>query len=320
MTHIWVPRAKIIEPKKAIAFPTRIQGHWRLDVRRPDGRIRETRRFPNLITDAGLNAIGTSDDWLRYCAVGTGSAAPNVSDTQLQAQVGSRTNTIQDSNNSAQGSPPYYGFTSKTFRFGAGAAAGNLAEIGIFTAATSGICWSRALILDSMGSPTTLTVLSDEFLDATYEVRIMVPTDDVLDTVDITGVGTLDLTIRAANATSLQWAPGGGFRAGSIGGVYFAALYTGAINESVTGAPSGTSANASSISVASYGDNNLYRESTATWDLNAANFTIRSTLWSLGTTDGAGGLGAMQAEFSPTFAKTNSQILTLVYRHTWARG
>lgn len=318
MTHIWVPKAKIIEPKKALSLPVRVCGRFKLDVYRPDGRLRKsTGWFDNLITDAGLNHIGTNGTWMSACGVGTGTATPAVTDTVLANQVGSRTGTEQALSGGT--TAPLYGWSRKTYRFGVGQATGNLTEIGIFQqVAAGGTMWSRALILDGSGNPTTLTVLSDEFLDATYEIRVMAPQVDVPDTLTITGVGLLDVNLRAAGVTGSNWSPAGGFGGGSVAGVKSGVLWTGALGV-ITAFPSGTSVGGSLVEAA-YGNNNLYREGTVTWALNQANMTIRSTSWQLGATTGAGGFGFMQAEFTPTFAKNSAQILSLVYRHTWARG
>src|SRR5690606_31940294 len=74
MTHIWVPRAKIIEPRRELRVTHGLCGRFKLEAERPDGQRRLLADwFPNLITNAGLNRIGTSSGWLTACAVGTGS-------------------------------------------------------------------------------------------------------------------------------------------------------------------------------------------------------------------------------------------------------
>jgi hypothetical protein len=321
MTHIWVPSAKIIEPKRAISVPVYIEGWWKLEAIRPDGRRRLLADwFRNLITDAGLNNIGTNGAWLNACQVGTGTNLPANGDTALQTFLVGTTNQTQVTN-TAQGSAPYYGSTTNTYRFDQGDAAGNLTEIGITTADVGGVLFSRARILDGSSNPTSITVLADEFLDATYQIRIMPPLVDSTPTINISGTD-YDLVVRAANVTNVSWAPGGGFGSGSTGGVYTASARSGAIG-AITTLPSGSTAAADSTTLAAYGNNNLYREATATWGLTAANFGgsgILAVTWLLGTTTGSGGMGMMQAGFTPGIPKTSADILTLVLRHTWARG
>lgn len=314
--HLWIPKAKIIEPKRAIDTATRLQGFFKLEAVRPDGRRRLLADwFPNLITDAGLDIIGTSGAWLSYCRVGTGNTTPNVADTALAGHLAATNNSIINSG-TAQSIEPYYGARTKTFRFAEGAAAGNLQEVGIGTAATGSTLFSRALILDSGGSPTTVTVLSDESLDVTYQLRLYPPLSDVVDTINISGTD-YDFTKRAALVTTASaWYCGisGDFGGGFPGGVV---VYSGTMG-AITGSPSGTTSNGSTTN-ASYGATNLYRDFSTVWGLTAANFGgIQSALATMGPASSA--FGAVQVEFDPVIPKTSSQILTLVFRHSWARG
>jgi len=86
--------------------------------------------FPNLITNIGLDRIGTSDDWLNYCQVGSGSSAPSFGDTGLDSYVGTNSTSV-GSTYGVSGSSPYYRWYKKIYRFNPGHATGNIAEIGI---------------------------------------------------------------------------------------------------------------------------------------------------------------------------------------------
>lgn len=160
--------------------------------------------FPNLITDLGMRShmVDSAGDLMSSCRVGSGSVPPEPTDTALAAPVG---------NNSSDHSPavgfsnahPYYGWRRLTYRFNAGVAAGNLSEVGVFGSAGM---YSRALIKDSSGDPVTVTVLPDEVLDVTYELRVYVPTSDSVYTVTDSGSGIeYTFTIRAARAGSNSW-------------------------------------------------------------------------------------------------------------------
>ena len=321
MTRIWVPKFKIVEPKKELVLPVTMKGRFKLNVYRPDGRLRKSIGwFDNLIVDAGLNHMGSNSSLFAQCVVGTGSSPPSVSDTALGSLVASTTN-ITNTTNSAQGSAPYYGYTQNTYRFAQGAAAGNLTEVGIRSGSSGNPLWSRSLILDngSPQAPTTLTVLSDEFLDVVYEVRVMPPLTDVLSEVNISG-SDYDIVTRASSVTAVNWAPGGGFGAGASAGPSSGTAHSGTIG-AITGAPTGTSANATT-SLSAYSDGSYQRDSTLSWGLTAANFGggIAAVRYTLGQTTGGGGWGAMQCSFSPTIMKTSSMLLSLVMRHTWTRG
>lgn len=133
---------------------------------------KETGEFHNVVLDTGLQQMGVGA-WANRCLVGTGNSTPVVSQTQLDNTLAS-TNTIQTSSASMNTSTkPYYYSLQITYRFGEGVAAGNLTEVGLgWTQTGQNPCWNRALIKDANGNPTTLTVLSDEFLDVTVEIRI----------------------------------------------------------------------------------------------------------------------------------------------------
>lgn len=133
---------------------------------------KETEEFHNLVLDTGLQRMGLGA-WGTRCLVGTGNSSPVVSQTQLDnTLVG--TNTVQATILSVNTTTkPYYYSIQKTYRFGEGVAAGNLTEVGLgWPLSGQNPCWNRALIKDANGNPTTLTVLPDEFLDVTVDIRI----------------------------------------------------------------------------------------------------------------------------------------------------
>jgi hypothetical protein len=146
---------------------TGVSGEYTISVYRSDGTLKRQLSFPNLITDEGMDSIGTrnGDNW-RYCQVGTGSATPQFGDTQLaQYRAGTENDVIQSVNVEASGD--YRAWWRRRFRFTPGQADGNLSEVGVGWAA-SGSLFSRALILDELLQPTTITVLSDEYLEVDY--------------------------------------------------------------------------------------------------------------------------------------------------------
>lgn len=312
--NIWVPRTKIIEPNREIVIGHALKGLFRLKARRPDGRVRvDTGWFPNLILDQGLNLIGTSGNWMDSCRVGTGNTAPAVGQTNLISHVAGTSTTQGTINTGAQGSAPYYGYTQKTWRFSQGSAAGNLAEVGVGTTTSNGSnLFSRALILDGSLNPTTLTVLSDEFLDVSYELRVYVPPDDVNGTFMVSSENH-DYVLRASQANSSIWSPGQtGFRGG--GGINNSvAAYSGSIG-AITATPGGTTASTSSSNIA-YSDSTYRRDFTASWGLNEANFGGSGiTAFRMGLQ-----CGAMQFSASPGIAKDATKTFAMTFRNSWGR-
>jgi hypothetical protein len=302
----------------------KLAGHFRLQVRRPDGCVRaDTGWFNNLITNVGLDLPPSTGNICDKCTVGTGNIPPAVTDTQLVSPVATTT-TRQDFSSASDQTSDRYTFSRGTFRFSAGAAEGNLQEVGILS--SSNQLFSRALILDSHGSPTTLTVTSDEVLDVTYELRCYPPLTDVSSSMTVSGVD-YPITIRTAQIA--QW----GIRSFSASSwLYFNAnagygspvAYNGTIG-AITGNPSGSLSHASSTSNASYTPGTYARDFTATWSLNSGNLSggltafllLPSTVSSAGAV--AGGTRFQVGITSGAIPKDSTKTLALNWRFSWAR-
>ena len=288
---------------------TQCAGWFKIEATRPDG----TRRvladwFPNLILNGGLDRMGANAGYLDWCQVGSGSTAPVATQTALVNRIAG-TNTVQASVNGAQASAPYYGWYRRTYRFAQGVAAGNLSEVGVGWA-TSGSLFSRALILDGGGSPTTITVLSDEVLDVTYELRRYPGTVDLTGTVVLDGV-THNWVSRAAGVTDQDSWSGTGAMV-----LDWASAYSGDSGDVTASRPGGTS-QALSITALAYGSGSYTRAVTVSAGLNEGNFVggIRSILigaYSYGS-------GRYQIQFDPAIPKDNTKVLSLTIQHTWAR-
>lgn len=320
--YIWVPKFKIYEPPAIGGMKVKMAGRFKLNAVRPDGKTvrKSTGWFDNLILDAGLNAMGTSNQ-IGGCHVGTGTTAPNVGQSTLVSRIAS-TGSLQASSSGVQVSTvPYYGYKSWTYRFAQGAAAGNVSEVGVSNSSTTfSPLWSRALIVDDFGAPTTITVLSDEFLDVTYELRIMIDTADYASTVTIASV-VYDVVVRPLEIDqAIYWADYLG-SAASPGNQITASPWTfsnATALGSVTGTPTGATGNTtSSMSYASYVDSSLTKTATGSIGLNSGNFTggIKAlTVWAVP--------GGWQISFDNGGAgipKTSSKLFSLTASIMWGR-
>jgi hypothetical protein len=269
-----------------------------------------------MITDQGLNYIGGTINYMRNCQAGTGNGAPAAGDTGLDTYVAG-TATVQSDTTSTQAVPTYYGARTRIWRFAPGlpGAPNNFAEIGVSTTTTTGNLFSRALVLDGAGAPTTVTVDDDEYFDVTYQLRLYPPNDDVDDTILISGVNHTIKT-RARDVTDVNvWADGIGFisngayaGSGSGGSVAF----DGAIG-AITAGPTGSNDTATSKVNFSYGNLDLYRDTTYTWGLDDGNIGGISAVQFVNT------MGSYQMSFSPDIDKDNTKTLALVFRVSWAR-
>jgi hypothetical protein len=321
---IIIPRMKIIEPKSELVSPCRMSGEFELIATNVyTGKQRQLAKFPNLILDLGLDRIGINENWMANCYVGSGNSQPVVTQSALDVLVGSTTNRISNVT-TILASSPYYTQQAITYRFAQGAAAGNLSEIGVGWASTS--LFSRALILDSFGDPTTITVLADEFLDAVYRLRNYPPlTDDTYEVV-IDGV-TTTIVSRAARVTQAgSWlsttvsGPRGGGQTSVTGGGGEHTCYNGGLGP-ITGNPSGTSAGNPGASNQAYSNGSYYRDYTVTWGLTIGNLAggVSAFRTNFGSQFSNARFGSMQFSFSPAIQKNDTKTMVLAFRNSWGR-
>src|SRR6478736_5782795 len=210
-----------------------------------------------------------------------------------------------------------YNQNTRVYQFAAGVAAGNLTEIGIGWNTTQ--LFSRALIVDSGGSPTTLTILATEILNVTYIFRAYPPTAD--NTVSVTISGTsYTIVSRPSLVTNINFwsAPTltNGLNTNNNNVSQPATYPSTSTLGAVTSAPSGTqlACPSTAYSWATYTNGNYYLDITI----------------SLGVADGnsAGGIGVMsiqprsgayQLSFSPAIPKDSTKTFILTVRHFFTR-
>lgn len=205
--HLWIPRVGVIEselhnPEVAFAGEYTIR-KYKADT---DELVQQIGPFHNLLTDSCLEQWGSGSAF-DYCVVGSGTATPTVADTALGSYV-AHTDNIPSGSAVLYDTvgPDYWGQRSGTYRFEAGTATGTLAEVGMCFGdpPSSYTLTSHARIVDGGGSPTTITVLSDEYLDVTFTLRAYPTTSDSIQTVVISGVNyTFTSRLLSAGATGV---------------------------------------------------------------------------------------------------------------------
>ena len=240
----------------------------------------DTGWFPNTILNAGKNVMATRSDWMNYCQVGVdGTFPPLLADRQAETSLGSwhaGTANVTTTSYGQAGSPPYYGYKRKTWRFLAGTVATNLSEAGVGWAVGPGssiMC--RAPILDPvLQTPTTVTPLADELLDVMYELRYYPPLVDVTSPqVTLDGI-TYNTITRAANVTGEAWSASIGSAIG-VGNILYWIAYDGDIG-AITSSPSGASSGGSSYRTLT---NSAYSNNSYMLQVNCS---AQSLGWNLG--------------------------------------
>jgi hypothetical protein len=316
-----------------------IGGFLRCQVRKAkSGTLKsDTGWFPNLITNTGLGyyhnqptfgAFDSRGAIVNIMSVGSGSAAPAVTDTALTTPVASV------SAGTTGGGTGWAGFSSKgytaaagpnpafwwgqiSYLFATGAAAGNLTEIGACPGGVNpnGGLYSHALIVDSGGNPTTITVLSDEVLTVTYQVNYYINTTDTGFSFNLNGspVTGIYRPLNIGTAPDLDGR--------LVGETPTVGLYNGAIGTVLSGPTGQLSVSQSSQYPGTYIDwvNNIaidgtwYFDYTCTFPTGAGTGTINSLTF---------GLSMLQYQFgslSTPIVKTSGQQLQISFRGAWGR-
>ena len=314
--------------------PTALSGQFRMVVSEDAAGERvkhDTGFFDNLITDVGMNRVGTVTtnatsslaSFNSLCGrfvVGSGSATPAFTDTALANPVAfASANPVLDSQSSSY-SRGWYEITVR-HQFGQGQAAGNLSEIGIQHTSASVPLWSRALILDGSGNPTTITVLSDDFLTCYYTLRIMIPQEDAVFNIEVDydedGIVPTVVTARPLVTESIGNATGWGLlTAGTIDSQAGLQFYSGGLAVPTANVPlgSGIGSQTFNFTVVPYATDSHQRFLTRTNGLNEHNSpTLRTARL-------AALMGAWQVEFDPPLQKDNTQTMQLTFGYSWARA
>lgn len=265
----------------------------------------------NMILDSGLDSIGNSSI-CGGCKVGTGSTPVTADQTDLTTSLASTT-TIQAATYGRLTTPPYYMWGRRVFRFAQGAATGNLTEVGTF-GSSSTYLFSKALIVDSEGNPTTLTILADEWLDVTYELRIYQDLTDKTFNLELLGTN-YTVTVRPASVTSNVAADSSYFFTHML--YYYTSYQSSHFNGPIgviTSNPSGTSYSNNNTTYTSYVANSNERTLIFSSGLNDDNYTggISSTL--IRTNKAYYQLG-----YSPAIPKDTFKTLVVNVTISWSR-
>ena len=282
-----------------------IKGRFKIDaINTKTGARRELAPMQdNVILTSGLDRIGVGA-WGNYCQVGTGNSTPAITQTTLDTRVAGVSRSGSSNTNRSVSSPWSVDF-EQTFNFGEGVAEGVLAEIGLAGGVSTNL-FSRALIKDSGGTPTTITILSDEYLEVTYVLTFNFKAGDTAWAFDMGG-SPYSGVIRASNADTQT------ILNTEVEVIADARAYDGAIGAE-DGSPAGSNASASIVSD-SYVSLSNERTATITLGLNDGNFAggITALRW-------RSRIATYQASITPALVKTSSDIVTFDISTSWARA
>jgi len=283
----------------------------------------DTGWFSNLITDVGLNRIGsydssTSSGILGRFVLGAGSAQPQPADTALQIPIVRAPADFTEDSSTSSYEDGYAQYVYR-YQFGQGVAQGNLSEIGLQVDSNGGPLWSRALILNAAGEPTTITVLDTDFLTVYYSLRVYIPKTDAAYNIDVDydeeGIVPTVATCRPLNANSAALSNATSWRFQTFRAAA-GRFKNGGLAEATASSPLGSDAGTtvSSPTKKPYVEGSYEMWITHRAGLNDANSdTLRSfPVNSM--------LGSWQVEFDPPLRKNNTHTMDLTFGISWARA
>ncbi len=288
----------------------KVSAEYKMVVSDCRGKARvNTGWFTNLVTDSGLEALASSVSIKRAavrCYVGSGSTPPSVGDVSLVNPVANASSDGEWHTKVTE--PEFYLQAEWRYTFPVGAAEGNLSEVG--TSQSSGPpLFSRALIKDSAGSPTTITVLPNEILTVYYRLRVYPDMSDRVGVVNISGVN-YNYTLRPARINYQNWTTdkSASMGSGPLGGAGHNIQVSSEPIASITDEPSGLTS-AGSATLNPYVSGSLERAFTYTIEPSRGNISggIRSIVF-------ATSIGQYQVEVEPRIPKTQDDILTLTFK------
>lgn len=171
------------------------KGQYQIRKIGTDGKVNfDSGLQDNLITDLGLEYIGVLSgsgnlgSFTNYLAVGSSNTPPSNADTILGNFIGStqrishrRKNTV----NYVEDEECLYKSLTNIYEFN-NLSNVTLTELGLIKDVTKKETITRALIKDSLGNPTTITVLKGEVLIVSYTLTLKIPVTTVTKQISVT--------------------------------------------------------------------------------------------------------------------------------------
>ena len=337
MTHIWVPKAKILEA--SIDNKVGLSGEYTIRKYKAGTNelIQQVGPFKNVITNIGLDRAGVNPP-ATTMFIGTGTTPPSAVDTQLAAFKFGVTRPAPSGawgDAVIQGGPPdYWVQASFTARFNPGEATGIVTEVGAGWSeggvnAANHRVFSRSLVLDTLGRPVTITVLADEYLDVTYGLRYYPYTGpDYVRNLNISGINhTLNMRPYGLGTNVTNYVNGGQrVKTNDPMQVFTGTAGSPPTLDTVTSAGLANKGLGASLAATeqTYVPGSLTRAATHTAGLTVANlaygirgvhFTYRDgSFWS-----NSFFIAAHQATIDPPIMKDNTKILSFGSSISWGR-
>ena len=304
-----------------VKLEQKVGARFKLVVKKADETVsKETGWFDNLVLDSGLARMSVGR-WIDRCCVGSGNDTPVPSQTTLSSFVASTTTSQNEFATIQTTTAPFYRSYTLTWRFGLGVAAGNISEVGLGWTNTN--LWNRTLVKDAEGNPTTITILSDEYLDVVSEIReypqqslagsfnLLDKNGGIISTHTYIGYPVMRNVVKSFGAISLTNS--------TANGAYATYIHAGSITSNPTTTDIGSPAASIGSNPPTYSGNTLTQIYTI--GLNEANFAQKGFFISYANGSIMAGQNASgyKLEINPPITKTTTQTMTYTFNLSWDR-
>lgn len=304
-----------------------VSGTFELVVRRRDGSVR-TRMgpFANLITNGGFNQYVSLDyPTTEGCAIGTGTATPLVTDTQLGNRVATVNNPVANVSGLKWESPGRWVNYGIVHQFAVDAYIGTITEVGMQLWGIQSPpkpLFSKALL------PAPLELITGDQLEVTYKLYHNLQEDDITKVVTIDGIDyTVTCRAMVLNANSLdssysfeQVKNGYGWKGWNASINYAYALETDVLYPATaiwTTAHQPTAGESETRTYAAYVSNSFEVFPKFLWKIGKGNYPTGVGLIMIRSTNAS---GTYQFKFSPKLPKDATKMLTFIMKAKFYRG
>jgi hypothetical protein len=299
-----------------------LEGFFHLELLR-GGRVVRELACRNLITNAGMNGLGTIGigTLCNHLAVGTGSVPPAFADITLGSEAARTTDNggWADTAGVVTSTPgSEYAWFRRTREFSESQANGNLTELGFFDQASAGILFNRQLIIDELGVPTTITKTSVERLRVHYEFRLYLPPVSSVARTLLGSAGGTSHTVTQHRMVDSAWTN----VVLTFWGGRHVTNYDGSTAHNFAGESNvarETTVGPTLVTLAGYTNGDFYRDATLRFGTDRANFATGIGNVSYLSVSPGGAVGMYYLLFSPKVPKTVMHTFEVVVRNRWAR-
>lgn len=300
-----------------------IAGEVRLVVKKSCGAVKKDTGFQkNLILNQGLDFFGGGKGFNIFsaCAIGSGNSTPVATQTKLDAFLTITTGSPSSSEYDYAASSDNLYKTNKVYKYVfTGLNNVNVSEVGLVsdgsTSANYYLC-TRALLKDSLGTPTTITVLDGETLEIYYKlwrVISILDTSHVVNMLDGKGDSKpYNIIVRPFDVGKVAWDTVGNIA--DIGAIN--RVSTSGLSE-ITSEPTLTEDTRPTINADAYTGLSFKLKTSMTFSVSQANHNIR-VIFSLNK------FYRFQFRFGSVLndspiPKTSNETLTIPLEFSWGR-